>query len=49
MTIRFMGREYPVEAGITFLDFFRKIGAAKGREIVAVKVDGKSRDLTDAC
>lgn len=46
MTTRFEGREYPVEAGITFIDFFRKIGAAKGREIVAVKVDGKSRDLT---
>ena len=46
MTTRFEGREYPVEAGITFIDFFRKIGAAEGREIVAVKVDGKSRDLT---
>jgi threonyl-tRNA synthetase len=45
VTIRFMGREYQVEAGTTFLDFFRKTGAAEGREIIAVKVDGKSRDL----
>ncbi len=46
MTIRFKGREYPVEAGATFLDFFRKIGAAEEREIIAVEVDGKGRDLS---
>ena len=46
VTIRFKGREYPVEAGATFLDFFRKIGAAEEREIIAVGVDGKGRDLS---
>jgi threonyl-tRNA synthetase len=46
VTIRFKGREYPVEAGATFLDFFRKIGAAEEREIIAVEVDGKGRDLS---
>lgn len=46
MTIRFKGREYPVEAGATFLNFFRKIGAAEEREIIAVEVDGKGRDLS---
>jgi len=46
VTLRFNGREYQVEAGTTFLDFFRKMGLADGPKIVAVKVDGKSRDLT---
>ena len=45
MTLRFNGREYQVEAGTTFLDFFQKAGLADGPNIVAVKVDGKSRDL----
>ncbi|HME41788.1 MAG TPA: threonine--tRNA ligase [Syntrophorhabdales bacterium] len=45
MTLRFNGREYQVEAGTTFLDFFRKMGLADGPKVVAVKLDGKSRDL----
>ncbi len=46
VTLRFNGREYQVEAGTTFLDFFQKTGLADGPKIVAVKVNGKSRDLT---
>ena len=46
MAIRFNDREYPVEAGITFLDFLRKVGTAEGREIAAVRVNGRSADLT---
>ena len=46
MTIRFKGREYPVETDTTFLDFFRRIGAVEGREIIAAKVDGKGCDLS---
>jgi threonyl-tRNA synthetase len=46
VTIRFKGHEYPVETGATFFDFFRKIGAAEGRDIIAVEVDGKGRDLS---
>jgi len=45
VTLRFNGREYQVEAGTTFLDFFRKMGLADGPKVVAVKLDGKSRDL----
>jgi len=46
VAIRFNDREYPVEAGITFLDFLRKVGTAEGREIAAVRVNGRSADLT---
>jgi threonyl-tRNA synthetase len=46
VAIRFNDREYPVEAGITFLDFLQKVGTAEGREIAAVRVNGRSADLT---
>jgi threonyl-tRNA synthetase len=46
VAIRFNDREYPVEAGITFLDFLRKVGTAEGHEIAAVRVNGRSVDLT---
>jgi threonyl-tRNA synthetase len=46
VAIRFNDREYPVEAGITFFDFLQKVGTAEGREIAAVRVNGRSADLT---
>ena len=45
MTVQYMGKEYSVETGTTFFDFLQKIDAAKGRQIVAAKVNGTSRDL----
>ncbi len=46
MTVRFKERDYTVEAGATYLDFLTGIGAAEGRDVVAVKLDGKGRDLS---
>jgi len=45
VTVQYMGKEYSVETGTTFFDFLQKIDAAKGRQIVAAKVNGTSRDL----
>ncbi len=41
-----MDKEFQVEAGTTFLDFLRGTHVAGNREIVAVKVNGESRDLS---
>ena len=46
MTVRLDNREYTVDTGTTFLDFFKKVGFGKGRDMVAVKLNGKSLDLT---
>jgi len=46
LTVRLDNREYTVDTGTTFLDFFKKVGFGKGRDMVAVKLNGKSLDLT---
>jgi threonyl-tRNA synthetase len=45
LTVRLDDKEYTVDPGMTFLDFFKKVGFGKDRDIVAVKINGKSLDL----